>query len=75
MLFMVLALLLVFFIIFPLKIESQPVAVPAVPAVPDFQINFDILDSSQVKNLNPFAGLNLEIEKTGRIEPFLPYYK
>jgi len=72
-LFVALVLAVVLFTAFSVELGDQLDVDLKDIVMPDVKINFDVLNSSKVKNLEPFRDMG-QVDPAGRTEPFLPYY-
>ncbi len=59
------------------EIKNQLTIIPETEAfkMPDVKINFSIVDSDKVKNLEPFANIDLQDIEVGSTNPFASYYQ
>ncbi len=71
MLFLLLGAFFLFF--FPKFNNISPMVVRDFIKKPDIEITFTVIDSEQVKNLEPFLSELTEVPQ-GKSEPFIPYY-
>jgi|SRR3989344_5053083 len=71
----IIILAVIFLIAFPPDLINQQKLNPLDVIVPEIKINFDILNSNKVKNLESFSIIVPQSENIGRGEPFFPYFQ
>jgi len=75
LIFVLLAVIILIFIVVwrGFLVKTKPVLVPIISEPPKIEINFEVLKSPILKELQPFEEINPFEEEIGRENPFIPY--
>ena len=75
LIFVLLAVIILIFIVVwrGFLVKPKPVLVPIISEPPKIEINFGVLKSPILKELQPFEEINPFEEEIGRENPFTPY--